>query len=248
MKDYVVKLEVFEGPFDLLLSLIEKEQVDIYSVSLAKITSQYLEYLKTAEQLQLELAGEFLVMAAVLLKLKSKKLLPASEEMQDEDDDFFKDESELLDRLVEYKLFKQLAEQLQERGDVFEKVFFRGNENVNLNEQFLLKDVSVTDLTKLFTRAWQTSMLNQEIQALYVEEISVDEKKNQILEKIKAQPDGFNFFEIFERGCNRFEIVAGFLAILELVRQKLIRFKQEVPFGPIFIGANAGENFKEAAN
>lgn len=234
MKDFLVKLEVFEGPFDLLLSLIDKEELDIYEVSLTKITAGYLEYLGEAEELNLDLAGEFLLMAAILLKLKSKKLLPESP-AGGEEADLINNEGELLERLVEYKIFKELAEELQERETTFGKVYFRPTPGTKIEKQYLLEDISSDALAELFRKAWQMSLLNNEVKALYFEEISVDEKKKTILKKVAGHPGGFDFFEIFENGFNRYEIVVSFLAILELVRQKIIRLRQKVFHGPIFI-------------
>jgi segregation and condensation protein A len=242
MKDYLIKLDVFEGPFDLLLSLIEKEQVDIYQVPLARITSEYLEYIKTASDLNLELAGDFLVMAAVLLKLKSKKLLPVTAG-EPEGEEIY-DEGQLLEKLVEYKIFKQLAEKLQEKSETFGRVYFRGNETV-VAKEYQLRDVSVEELSRLFSRAWQMSCLNEEIEALYVEELSVDEKKAQIFEKVKKNPEGFDFFEIFDRGFIRAELVVGFLAILELVKQKKIKLRQARFLGPILICPFSLENLNK---
>src|SRR3954454_21181342 len=150
--DYKVKLEIFEGPLDLLLYLIKRDELDIYEISLERITRQYLEYLQAFKELNIELAGEFVVMAANLLYLKSRSLLPVDQQMPDEDADEEDPRWELIRQLIEYKKFKEAAAELHARETIQERIFTRdGRSGTALSDMPLqLADVVIFQLINAF--------------------------------------------------------------------------------------------------
>lgn len=223
---YNIKLDIFEGPLDLLLHLIKENQVDIYDIPISNITEQYLEYLEVMKSLNLELAGEYLVMAATLTYIKSKMLLPKPEVPEDEEQDEDIDpRDELVAKLIEYKKFKEAALRLKERELDQSQVFTRmGDEKDMPSEGDLLLEVSVLELLKSFKRVLDRFDGGPEY-SVTLEEISVTDKLNYIMARLEAV-DSLTFDSLFEEGRNRMEVVATFLALLELMRLKLARVHQ----------------------
>lgn len=233
---YKVKLEIFEGPLDLLFYLIKKEEIDIYNIPIAKITEQYLEYLELMKLLDLNIAGEFLVMAATLMHIKSKMLLPpveGEEEMPEEEDPM----EELVRRLLEYKKFKEAAAQLCQKGLRQKDFFGRGapplESDANGEEYF---EASLFDLISAFTKVIK-DVPEQLFHEVIKDEFTVDEKIHDIFHLLVANPV-LSLNRLFSEAKSKLEIITTFLAVLELMRLKEITVKQSRTFGEIIIERN----------
>ena len=237
--DYKVRLEIFEGPLDLLLYLIKKTEVDIYDISIEKITKQYLEYLQLMRMLNLEIAGEFLVMAATLMLIKSRMLLPAEEraEQQALDEE---DEEEprwaLIRQLVEYKKFKDVAAHLGKCEMMQEQIFSRHGAAAaeGGGAELPLGDLSIFDLINAFNETLKRVAQRENLREIFEETFSVSDKIEEIL-WLLTEKGSVRFHDLFEHAATRGEIVATFLALLELIRLKQIRARQRVHFGEIEI-------------
>lgn len=232
--DYSVKLEVFEGPLDLLLYLIKKDEVDIYNIPIELITRQYMEYIGLMRMLDLEFAGEFLVMAATLMMIKSRMLLPVEErqELEPEEDD---PRWELIKQLVEYKKFKDAAHNLHDMRVRQENVFERGEENLDIpvDKSASIEDVSIFDLIAAFNQALKRVEV-KEVGEAYTEKFTVADKIDAILKGVKERGK-MAFSGLLAGMGGRHEVVCAFLAVLELIRLRQIRAVQEGVFGEIFI-------------
>lgn len=248
---FQVKLEVFEGPFDLLLHLIEEEKVDIYEVSISRITTSYLKYISEMSVEDLDLSGEFLMMAAALIELKSKLLLP-SDGISDETllEEARAERLALLEKLVEYKMFKKLASSLSEKENFYAKIFNRNN----INEKFItenqgkkdlkIKNATMKDLLKAFQRVWHNLELRavaHDLDHVAQEMVSVKDKMYDITGRFKSGVRTFLFSELFKNVFRKSEVIATFLAILELVRQRYINVNQNDIFDDIEIIAEREE-------
>ena len=230
--DYKVKLEVFEGPLDLLLYLIKREEVDIYEVSLEKITQQYLEFMDAFKALDLEIAGEFVVMAANLLYLKSRSLLPVSVQPPEEETEEEDPRWELVRQLIEYKKFKDAAAQLHERGIAREALFSRVAEQADAPVERPLGEVSVFDLIAAFNGVVKRINQKENLAEIFEENFTVSDKIEMVL-KITSGSVPVRFSELFSGVASRAEIVVTFLAVLELIRLKQLKAVQEEAFGEI---------------
>lgn len=234
---YQVKLEVFEGPLDLLLHLIDKEEVDIYDIPIARITGQYLEYLHAMEELDLEITSEFLVMAATLLSIKARMLLPKPQntEIEQEEED---PRDELVARLVEYKKYKQIAERLRHLEEEFGSVFTRP-----VNREFLqafqqvnpVEGVEISLLAEKFIQLLDRVPKDETFDQLPHEEITIADKMRELKEVLQRQPKGVCFNDLFSGRPRTVEVVVTFLALLELIRLQQVIIHQPKPFGPILI-------------
>jgi segregation and condensation protein A len=234
-KDYKVELEVFEGPLDLLLYLIKKEEVDIYNIPIEKITTQYMEYLNLMHMLDLNIAGEFIVMAATLMMIKSRMLLPVEErgeQEEDEDDPRW----DLVRQLVEYKKFKDAANFLQAREAYQEDVFELGHEGVVLEPDdpgIVLRDLSIFDLISAFNDILKNAR-PEEIGEIFADRFTVSDKIEVILQTIRLNRK-ISFSELFGKTASRHEVICTFLALLELIRLRQVRVRQNERFGEIEI-------------
>jgi segregation and condensation protein A len=231
--EYKVKLEVFEGPLDLLLYLIKKDEVDIYDIVIERITQQYLEFMDAFKTLDLEVAGEFVVMAANLIYLKSRSLLPAHvqppEEEAEEDDPRW----DLIRQLVEYKKFKDAAAQLSQREIDQSNLFGRGAEVVQAAPERPLGDVSVFDLINAFNKVLKRiADKSEDLREIFEENYTVSDKIDLIM-KMTSTGVPLKFTELFANAASRTEIVVTFLALLELIRLKQLKAVQDEPFGEI---------------
>ena len=231
-QEYKVKLEVFEGPLDLLLYLIKKDEVDIYDISLERITAQYLEFMEAFKVLDLEVAGEFVVMAANLIYLKSRALLPAHvqppEEEAEEDDPRW----DLIRQLIEYKKFKDAAAQLSVREVEQSKLFARLSEPDGAPER-PLGDVSVFDLINAFNNVLKRiAAKSEDLREIFEENHTVSDKIDLIM-KMTGAGVPLKFTELFAGAASRTEIVVTFLALLELIRLKQLRCVQDTAFSEI---------------
>jgi segregation and condensation protein A len=234
LSSYKVKQDVFEGPFDLMLAMIDKGEIDLYRVSLSQITQGFIEYIKTIEKMNIVIAGEFLLMAAYLLEMKSKMLLPQPVAAEEEEE-LVNVEEELLKRLAEYKVYKGLAQSLKDRKEVFQKVYTRYSPGEELEgREIFLVDVSIKDLVSAFKRVWDIAESREKTGEIIAETFSVKDKIEEILARIDNNPNGLNFSSLFERYIKG-EIIVTFLAILELIKRKIVRIMQGESFGEIFI-------------
>jgi segregation and condensation protein A len=230
---YAVKLPAFEGPLDLLLHLIKKNEINIYDIPIAPIAQQYLDYLKLMKTFNLSIAGEFIVMAATLIYIKSKMLLPIeqmpSEEIEEDP------RAELVRRLLEYKQFKEAASTLGEREQEWRDVF-RREEGADNGHEVALTDLNLFDLLDALQKLLETVPSKRSVDIL-VDELSVKDKMSVILGELSAtdQAKGIAFFSLFSRDGTRAEIIVTFLALLELIRLRLVWIQQSDPFGPILI-------------
>ncbi len=230
--EYKVKLEVFEGPLDLLLYLIKKDEVDIYDISIERIAQQYLEFMDAFTVLDLDVAGEFVVMAANLIYIKSRSLLPAHvqppEEEVEEDDPRW----DLIRQLVEYKKFKDAAARLGEREALQASLYQRLPDAADAHGERPLGDVSVFDLINAFNKVLKRIGQQENLREIFEENFTVSDKIDLIM-KMTASGVALKFTELFASAASRTEIVVTFLALLELIRLKQLRCIQEEVFGEI---------------
>ena len=238
MAEYKVNFEVFEGPLDLLLYLIKKEEVDIYEVNLTKLASQFIEYIDLMRSFDLEVAGEFLVMASTLVFIKSRELLPVEQQVVVEGEEEGEDPRwELIRQLVEYKKFKDAAGQLQVLEERQEHVFPRLPIKPEFeNEEAPAKpEVGIFDLlnavNSVLKRFQEKEASTREI---FEDKYSVSEKIETIMEVI-SQRGTMRFAELFATAASRSEVVCTFLALLELIRLKQLACVQPEPFAEIEI-------------
>ena len=237
MAEYKVKFEVFEGPLDLLLYLIKKEEVDIYEVNLTKLATQFIEYIETMRLLDLEIAGEFLVMASTLMYIKSRELLPVEQQVQVEGEEEGEDPRwELIRQLVEYKKFKDAAAQLQALEATQENTFPRlPIKPVFEEERTPLKpEVSIFDLLNAVNSVLQRFSKKEDARDIFEEKWTVSEKIEFVMKSI-AERGKVTFAELFAQAASRAEVVCTFLAMLELIRLKQLVCMQAEPFAEIEI-------------
>jgi segregation and condensation protein A len=237
-----VQLEIFEGPLDLLLHLIKKNEVSITDIPIATITEQYLATLELMETLNLDVAGEFLVMAATLVHIKSRMLLPAGADEPDEEDGV-DPRDELVRRLLEYQRYKEAAEQLEQREVLTRDVFVRSATATEEVGPRGFRELSVFELLGALKRVIDR-LPKDSFHQVTLEKITVREKMTLLLDKLRHE--GKVLFEfLFDEVKSRMEVVVTFLAMLELVKGRAIRIYQEETAGPIMIEAAA--NMDEAA-
>jgi len=249
---YQVKIDAFEGPLDLLLHLINRLEIDIYDIPVAEITEQYLLYIQTMNELQLDVASEFLVMAATLLAIKSKMLLPKHEEVIDEvdpeiayDDD---PRDELVERLIEYRKYKEAAHDLknleEERGLMYTKPpSDLSNFTKEIKPERVELNVSLYDMLAAFQKLLRRKKLQRPMATKIArQEISIEKRMSEIMDDLHQLQGRKNFNDLFPYP-GKDHIVVTFLAILELIKRKVIDIEQKENFGDIFV-----EAVKEGAN
>ncbi|MFC1632281.1 segregation and condensation protein A [Candidatus Omnitrophota bacterium] len=233
---YKVKLEVFEGPLDLLLYLIKREEVDIYDIPVSKITEEYLEYINLMQMLDLRLAGEFLVMASTLMHIKSRMLLPPDEQEVDEQEDE-DPRAELVRRLLEYKKFKEAANRLEELEQEQDKVFRRRvtmqPEPGQTEPDQTYFEASLFDLLAAFSKIAK-SIPRQQFLEIIKDEFTVEKKVHDLLHLLVVKPV-IQFSKLFEQARTKVEVIVTFLAILELIRLKEVVIRQSQTFADIQI-------------
>lgn len=236
---YKVKLEIFEGPLDLLYYLIKRDELNINDIPISSITDQYLEYLELMRMLDLDIAGEFLVMAATLMHIKSKMLLPPDEPeaVQEEDDP----RAELVRKLLEYRKFKEAAERLKERELVQKEIFpapgvkdFIG-QTPDQEERYF--EASIFDLLSAFSKVLK-EIPKAKFYEVVKDEVTVSEKIHEIFH-VLVNKSAVYFTELFQSAKSKIHIIATFLALLELIRMKEVVIKQDNLFGDIQITKNS---------
>jgi segregation and condensation protein A len=251
MSEYQVQFEVFEGPLDLLLYLIKKEEVDIYAVNLTKLATQFLEYVELMRQFDLEVAGEFLVMASSLMFIKSRELLPVEQQavVEGEDEEGEDPRWELIRQLVEYKKFKDAASQLQILEARQEDIYPRRPGKI----EFVVEPVAPKPEAGIFDMLNAINSILKRYGAAAAATREIYEDKWTVSEKIEmvrgliAERGTVRFSELFEQAASRAEVICTFLALLELVRLKQLACVQPEPFAEIQITRPvAGDENREA--
>ena len=227
---YEVKLEIFEGPLDLLLYLIKKQDMDIRDIQVSLITQEYLDIIHMMKELNLEVAGEFLVMASTLLQIKSRSLLPVDPSAP-EANDGPDPHAELTARLLEYQKFKEAASFLTEKEFEARDVFYR-NQVPTFSEEDLRLDASLFDLLDAFKDVLK--LAGDDIKDLLYEEIPLEQKIREIIDLMEAK-GALMFSDVFKPGKSRRELIITFMALLELIRLKQVIAKQSEHLGEIMI-------------
>jgi len=237
--NYKVKLDIFEGPLDLLLYLIKKNDMDIADIPIAQITEQYMEYIEMMKMLDLEVVGEFLVMAATLMQIKSRMLLPpdpTAEEEEEEDP-----RADLMKRLQEYKVFKEIAEQLKEKARLRQDLYPRHVDPQTLEEmkddaREVYFEANLFDLINAFTQALR-KVKKENTYTIKEEEFTVEDKIHEILHTL-LKKQIVNLNEFFSQAKSKIEVIVTFMAILELIRLKEIKAMQKRAFADIEVMRN----------
>jgi segregation and condensation protein A len=242
---HTVKLPVFEGPLDLLLYLIRKNEVDIYDIPIALITEQYLEHLTMLEGLDFETAGDFVVMAATLMEIKSRYLLPRPEPIDEEEEAAGDPRAELVARLLDYKRYKDAAGDLEQRAQEQRFVVPRpaavSNGYGNGNTGFVLaNDVSAVHLWAAFQQVLTRARENP-VGEIVRPRFTVAMKITEISARLRRNPDGLSFFSLFPESTTKLEVIITFLALLELIRMGQIRISQPKAFADIQLFAKQPE-------
>jgi segregation and condensation protein A len=233
---YRVKLTDFEGPLDLLLFFIRRDELDIYDIPIAKITKDFLEYLKYLQELDLDIAGEFIVMAAILMQIKVQMLLPKPEVEGEEEPD---PRAELVRRLLEYKRYKEMAEELERMQLAQRKVYHRANfdhdEKIieEVGDENLLQNVTLFDLIAAFKYAVDR-MPRKHVHEINKLNVSIDDQISFILQFFSKRIEA-TFYDIVGQMTEKIRIVVTFIALLELIKQKSIGVRQVHPYGEIMI-------------
>jgi segregation and condensation protein A len=232
-QEYKVKLEVFEGPLDLLLYLIKRDEIDIHDINIGHITKQYLDFMELFKMLDLDVAGEFVVMAANLIYIKSRSLLPVNVQPPEEEADEEDPRWELVRQLIEYKKFKEAAAHLHGREVAREGMFPRVVASEESAAERPLGEVSVFDLINAFNKILKRiESKREDLREIFEENFTVADKIDLIL-KMAAPGVALKFTELFTDAASRSEVVITFLALLELIRMKQLRCVQPEAFGEI---------------
>lgn len=237
---YQIKIHNFEGPFDLLFHLIEKAEVDIYDIPIAQITNQYLEYIYKMESLDLDVASEFIVMAATLIQIKSKMLLPKEKNPLDElaadSDD---PRAELVEQLLQYKKYKEAANILKDKEEENLGIYYKNAEIIDdIDEDQMLLGISLNDLVQAFQNVLKrheeyVTHENLEQQVIR-EEVTIDEKVDYI-RKTLSERNNIYFNDLFISSRNKLDIIVTFLAVLELIKLREIKVFQVKAYCDILI-------------
>lgn len=227
-----VQLEMYEGPLDLLLHLIKKNEVSITDIPIAMITEQYLETLEVMRNLNFDVAGEFIAMASTLIHIKSRMLLPPEEGEEDEDEGV-DPRDELIRHLLEYQRFKEASEDLSKREILHRDVFVRSSEAVEEVESNEFAPVSVFELMVALRRVME-KLPEDVAHTVQLENISVREKMTLILDFLHRS-SRVDFHALFESAASRMEVVVTFLALLELIKIRAVMVNQEERLGPIIV-------------
>lgn len=238
-----IKVSNFEGPFDLLLHLIKKNEMDIYNIKIHEVTNQYLEYIDGMKEMDLEITSEFIVVAATLLEIKSKMLLP-KDKKKDEDEEEEDPREQLINKLIEYRKFKAAAEFLKlrkyEAGITFsKKPEIIEEKNINYSNENLFKDITMLDLYNLYNQLMNRYISKQNTENIIQTRIPSDkfkiedkmvEIKSRLMENIRV-----NFLDVVYECESKNEVVVTFLALLELIKLRAIKVLQEDNFKEIYV-------------
>lgn len=237
-ENYSVELDIFHGPLDLLLYLIRKDEIDIYDIPIARVTQQYMQYIEVMKTLNLELAGEYVLMAATLIRIKAKLLLPRDEMGGDEPDP----REELVAALLEYKKFKEAGNILREKRILEERVYVPpppGGGNGSRQKVVLLNTATIFDMLTAFKEVIERAA-QERLYEVNPEQVTMEERVERILEMM-AERESLTFEELFEDMPQKMIAILTFLAILELVRLRRIAVRQSLPFSELRV--YRGEQF-----
>ena len=233
-----VKLENFEGPLDLLLYFIKRDKIDIYDIPISKITSEYIDVINTAKKLDVSIAGEFLFMASLLLRLKTRMLLPRHHD--EEGLDIEDPRISLVDQLLQYKNFKNIAHQLKGIHQDNKDLFYRPNDKIpfqkRLNPADFLKEVSLFDISKIFQTAIDNAP-NDNSFTIVKETISLQEQKQFIVSNFKSKKI-ISLASLIKKLESKLEIIVTFLAVLDMIKESELICKQKNTFEDIEIKLN----------
>jgi segregation and condensation protein A len=239
--DFQIKLDSFEGPLDLLLYLIEEQELDIYEVKLSEVTEQYLAYIYQARTINLDIASEFLIMAARLLQMKVRRLLPSTKS-DPEDEEIENFEEELFRQLAEYKKYKDIVSLLKEKHLGFSKYAFRDIDEEKIIKEFVnenpLENCTIEDLTNAFRNVMKNITKTEPVIEIVKENYSVSEASDEImniLQKRNGDPKGIIFSELFYEKDTKTKIIIIFLALLELIKNRKVKAIQNHNFNEIYI-------------
>jgi segregation and condensation protein A len=233
---YTIRTESFEGPFDLLLHLIKKNEIDIYNIPIAAITRQYLEYLDIMKELNLDIAGDFLVMASTLIQIKSRMLLPLSVDEEAGEEELEDPRAELVRRLLEYSKYKEAAITLSQRELLGRDTFARSFPAPELDEikpEQEQPEVELFELIEAFRRILAT-VPAETFHEVGAEGLSIADRISELLLLLQGS-DAVEFEELFIGSASREQVVVTFLAILELCRLKMVKLSQQQSFGSLWV-------------
>ncbi len=234
-QEYTVRLKAFEGPLDLLLHLIEKNKIDIYDIPIAVLTDQYLSYLDQFREFNIEVASEFLIMAATLLQIKSRILLPDQDIESDDEQSDEDPRQELVERLLEYRRFKEISSVLNEMATTQMHVFYRASVLPPI-QHIPPQNLDINVLWKAFQDVLESQLSEKTIRRVSKEKFSVQDKMLFILSLLQQSNDNIILFtEAFDIDRDKAEMIATFLAMLELIKLRRIHIKQTYFFSPIYI-------------
>ncbi len=236
-KKYAIKIDNFEGPLDLLCHLIDKNKMDIYDIQISEITDQYIEYLNRMEELNLEIASEFLVMASTLLYLKSKNLIPR----QGEDEEEELTEEELIKQIIEYKKYKEISKKIKENYLIYSKRFYKKEERIPLPKQQLEENYEEGIISKVYAKFLDRNSNKINKNAKNIEKIAITDtytvaSKVKEIYKALIKKKKFVFNQLFSlKKRNKQEVVTAFTGLLELSRRNKVKTTQEKQFGDITV-------------
>lgn len=231
MTSYEVNLETFQGPMDVLMHLIENQKVEIYDIPIVKITDQYLLYLSQMKECDLDVTGDFLVMAATLIDIKSKMLLPTTHTSEEEEED---PRTDLVERLIEYKKFKGAAKTLKERENTLEIRFFKTRDDLSFLEVPVEKDEDFSHITATdLMNAWEKLMVKKNTEksktnpfdSVQKDPVTVEEKVQELVKRLEKESQ-ILFEKAFEYSMDKIHLITTFLAILELAKNRIIFINQ----------------------
>ncbi len=235
--DYSVKIDEFEGPLDLLLHLIKEDNIDIYDISIDKITKDYLDYINKMEELNINVASSYLVMASELMEIKSKSLLPSNKKEEVSENEEEVSRERLISKLIEYKKYKEITSSFKELESLRKEIYIKSPENIKnyIDEKITNdNDISVNDLIKAFSLFLERKELEKPLNTKITnKEYSVKERKSSIRNILKERKK-LEFTELFNE-YNKSFIVVTFLSILEMTKDNEIDLKQEDNFSKIYI-------------
>ncbi|HEX3019074.1 MAG TPA: segregation/condensation protein A [Chitinispirillaceae bacterium] len=252
-QEYEVRLDLFEGPLDLLLYLVNKSEVSIVDISVSEVALQYIQYLDLMRDLNIDIASEYLHMAATLIRLKARELLPPSDDEQIDQEDGIYNRQQLIEQLLEYKKYKEAAESLK----VFEAeqfgAFPRGKaeiiENISDEQGIDLGNISVFDILSAFKKILERAAnAPQELNhVVAVESVKLDDRIEYVLVYL-SEHEEVPFEDLFLGDCRKIMLVMTFMAILELAKMQELNFRQESNFGPIFVKRRLEKDYSENSN
>lgn len=235
---YEVKLDTFEGPLDLLLHLIHEYKIDVYDIPVAAITEQYMQYIQAMQYLELNIASEYLVMAATLIAIKSQMLLP-KQEISDEIDEYEEDpRDELIERLMEYQKYKEVAADLKEKEQDDHQIFTRSRVMLNepsYKQQVIEGEGSIYDMLGALSKMFQRKKWNEPTETRVTRtEIPIEQRMKQVLEIVKQTTSGVAFEDLFAYK-SRSHVVITFMALLELMKNNQVLCKQTNHFDALYV-------------